>query len=137
MHLIHLACLFYVFWDFDFWCLLVLVWNLSGDFWKKILFNIVIHSVMISQKLNECILKHTVIKLLCYKSTKDILYKVFALSNATHRNTITEAHYFITHINKKTNAKIIQTKKPMPKSYKMRYHCHVLADLNKHETKAL
>jgi len=64
---------------------------------------------MISQKHNECILKHTVIKLLCYKSTKDILHKAFALSNVTHRNTITEADYFITHItNKKTNAKIIQ-----------------------------
>jgi len=66
---------------------------------------------MISHKLNECILKYTVtvIKLLCYKSTKDVLYKVFALSNVTHRNTITEADYFITHItNKKANAKIIQ-----------------------------
>jgi len=72
------------------------------------LFNIVIHSVMICQKLNEFILNHTVIKFLCYKSTKDILYKVFALRNVTHRNIITEADYFITHINKKTNAKIIQ-----------------------------
>ena len=78
---------------------------------------------MISQKLNECILKHTVIKFLCYKSTKDILHKMFALSNVTHRNTITEADYFITHIKNK--------KKLMPKSYKMRYHCQVLIDLNK------
>jgi len=70
---------------------------------------------MISQKLNECILKPTVIKFLCYKSTKDILYKMFALSNITHRNTITEADYFITHItNKKTNAKIIQNEIPLP-----------------------
>jgi len=70
---------------------------------------------MISQKLNACILKHTVIKLLCYKSTKDILYKVFTLSNITHRNTITEADYFITHItNKKPNAKIIQNEISLP-----------------------
>jgi len=70
---------------------------------------------MISQKLNECILKHTVIKFLCYKSTKDILYKMFALSNVTHRNTITEADYFITHItNKKTNAKIIKNEISLP-----------------------
>jgi len=78
---------------------------------------------MISQKLNGCILKHTLIKFLCFKSTKDSLYKVFALSNITHRNTITEADYVITHI---TN------KKRMLKSYKMRYHCQVLVDLNKH-----
>jgi len=44
---------------------------------------------MISQKLIECILKHTVIKFLCYGSTEDILHKMFALSNVTHRNTIT------------------------------------------------
>jgi len=70
---------------------------------------------MISQKLNECILKHTVIKFLCYKSTKDILYKVFALSNVTHRNTVTEADYFITHItNKKTNTKIMQNETSLP-----------------------
>jgi len=71
---------------------------------------------MISQKLNECILKHAVIKFLCYKSTKDILYKVFALSNVTRRNTITEADYFITHTtNIKTNdAKIIQNEKSLP-----------------------
>jgi len=70
---------------------------------------------MIIQKLNECILKHTVIKFLCYKSTKDILYKMFALSNVTHRNTITEADYFITHItNKKTNAKIIKNEISLP-----------------------
>jgi len=37
------------------------------------LLNIVIHSAMISLKVNECILNHTVIKILCYKSTKDIL----------------------------------------------------------------
>ena len=70
---------------------------------------------MISQKLKECILKHTVIKFLCYKSTKDILYKMFALSNVAHRNTITEADYFINHItNKKTNAKIIQNEISLP-----------------------
>ena len=40
---------------------------------------------------------------------------MFALSNITHRNTITEADYFITHItNKKTNAKIIQNEIPLP-----------------------
>ena len=83
---------------------------------------------MICLKLNECILKHTVIKFLCYKSTKEILYKVFALSNATHRNTITEADYDITHINKK---------KLMPKSYKIRYHCQVLVDLNEHVNKSV
>ena len=62
-----------------------------------------------SPSVNECILKHTVIKCLCYKSTKDILYKMLALSNVTHRNTITEADYFITHITnkKKTNSKIM------------------------------
>jgi len=49
---------------------------------------------------------------------------MFALSNVTHRNTITEADYFITHItNNRTNAKIIQ----------MRYHGQVLVDLNKHK----
>jgi len=70
---------------------------------------------MISQKLHEWILKHTVIKFLCYKSTKGILKKMFALSNITHRNTITEADYFITHItNKKSNAKIIQNQMPLP-----------------------
>jgi len=70
---------------------------------------------MISQKLNECILKHTVIKFLCYKSTNDMLQKVFALSYVTHRNTITEAVYFITHVtNKKTNDKIIQNEIPSP-----------------------
>jgi len=68
---------------------------------------------MISQKLNECIMKHTVIKFVCYKSKKDILYKVFALSNVTHRNTINEADYFITHITKK-NAKTIQNEIPLP-----------------------
>jgi len=96
-------------------------------FEKKIFINIVIHSVMICQKLNESILKHTVTKFLCYKSTKDILYKMFALSNVTHRNTITEADYFITHI----------TKKLMPKPYKMRYHCQVLVDLKKHVSKSI
>jgi len=71
---------------------------------------------MICQKLNECILKHTVLKFLCYKSTKDILYKVFVLSNVTHRNAITEADYFITHItNKKTNAKIMQNEISLPR----------------------
>jgi len=40
---------------------------------------------------------------------------VFALSNVTHRNTITEADYFITHItNKKTNAKIMQNEISLP-----------------------
>jgi len=58
---------------------------------------------MICQKLNECILKHTVIKFLGYKSTKDILHKMFVLSNFTHRNPITEADYFITHITNKKN----------------------------------
>jgi len=82
---------------------------------------------MISQKLNEFILMHTVIKFLCYKSTKDILHRVFALSNVTHRNTVTEADYFITHITNK--------KKLMPKSCKMRYHSQVLVDLNKHVKK--
>jgi len=71
-------------------------------------------------------LKHTVIKFLCYKSTKDILQKMFALCTVTHRNTITEADYFITHI---TNKQI------MPKSYKMKYHCQVLVDLNKYKQK--
>jgi len=56
---------------------------------------------MISQKLDECILEHTVIKFLCYKSTKDMLWKMFALSNVTHRSTITEADYFITHVKKR------------------------------------
>ena len=70
---------------------------------------------MIYQKLNECILKHTVMKFLCYKSTKDIPYKVFALSNVAHRNIITEADYFITHTTiKKTNAKIIQNEISLP-----------------------
>jgi len=70
---------------------------------------------MISQKLNECILKHTLIKFLCYKSTKDIRYKVFASSNIMHRNTITEVEYFITHItNQKANAKIIQNEISLP-----------------------
>jgi len=36
--------------------------KLKWRFLKKILFNIAIHSAMISQKLNESILKHTVIK---------------------------------------------------------------------------
>jgi len=54
------------------------------------LLNNVIHSAIISQKLQECVLKHTVIKFLCYKSTKDTLQKMFALSNVTHKNTITE-----------------------------------------------
>jgi len=48
---------------------------------------------------------------------------MFTLNNVTHRNTITEADYFITHITnkQKTNAKILQN----------RYHCQVLVDLNK------
>jgi len=51
------------------------------------------------------------------------------LSNVMRRNTITEADYFITHITNK--------KKLMPKSYKMRYHCQVLLDLNKHVIKSV
>jgi len=39
---------------------------------------------------------------------------MFALSNVTHRNTITEANYFIAHITKKTHAKIIQNEIPLP-----------------------
>jgi len=41
---------------------------------------------------------------------------MFAVSNITqHRNTITEADYFVTHIiNKETNAKIIQNEILLP-----------------------
>jgi len=40
---------------------------------------------------------------------------MFALSNVTHRNTITEADYFIAHItNKKTIAIIIKNEIPLP-----------------------
>jgi len=60
----------------------------------------------------------------------DILHKMFALSNVMHKNTITEADYFITHItNKKKNL--------MPKSCKMRYQCQVLVDQNKHVNKSI
>jgi len=52
---------------------------------------------------------------------------MFAFSNVTHRNTITEADYFITHL----------TNKKMTKSYKLRCHCQVLVDLNKYVKKAL
>jgi len=52
---------------------------------------------------------------------------VFALSNITHRKNITEADYFIIHITNK--------KKLMPKSCKMRYHCQVFVDQNKHLSK--
>jgi len=54
---------------------------------------------------------------------------MFALSNVTHRDTITEADYFITHTTNK--------KELLPKPYKMRYHCQVLVDLNKHVNKSI
>jgi len=58
-----------------------------------------------------------------------MLQKMFALSNVTHRSTITEADYFITHITNKKNIK--------PRSYKMRHNCQVLVDLNKYVNKSI
>jgi len=105
--------------------------ELSKEFRKKIFFNIVIHSAVISQKLNGCILKHTVIKFLCCTSTKDILKKMFALSNVMHRN-----YYHSSWLLYRSH----KSKKQMPKSHKMRYHCQVLVatvDLNKYLNRSI